>query len=98
MVLEHAVLDVVPGQEAAFERAFAEARSIIARADGFRSLRLARCLEEPRRYLLLVEWETIEDHVEGFRGSVAYDEWRRLLHHFYDPFPEVEHFSPVSWA
>ena len=66
-ILEHAVLDVVPGQELEFERAFAEARKIIAAADGFRSLRLARCLERPNRYLLLVEWESLEDHVEGFR-------------------------------
>ena len=60
---------------------------------GFRGLTLSRCLERPSTYLLLVEWETVEDHTVGFRGSVEYQEWRRLLHHFYEPFPAVEHFE-----
>jgi len=91
MILEHAVLDVVPGQEDAFAAAFATAQPIIAAAPGFISLRLGRCIERPNRYLLLVEWESLEHHTEGFRGSPEYQEWRRLLHHFYDPFPTVEH-------
>lgn len=93
MVLEHAVLDVIPGQEDAFEAAFAEAKDIISASAGFRSLRLSRCLEERNRYLLLVEWDRLEDHSEGFRGSAAYQEWRKLLHHFYDPFPTVDHYE-----
>lgn len=95
MVLEHAVLDVRPGRQAAFEQAFDEAKGWIAGSAGFRSLRLSRCVERPDRYLLLVEWEALTDHTEGFRGSPAYEEWRRLLHHFYDPFPVVEHFEEV---
>jgi heme-degrading monooxygenase HmoA len=98
MVLEHAVLDVVAGREPEFERAFEEARPYITGAAGCRSLRLSRCLERPGRYLLLVEWDTVEDHTEGFRRSPAYEEWRRLLHHFYDPFPVVEHFALVAPA
>jgi heme-degrading monooxygenase HmoA len=93
MVLEHAVLEVMPGQEAPFEDAFATAKIVISAAVGFRSLRLSRCLEEPNRYLLLVEWEQLEDHIIGFRGSTAYQEWRSLLHHFYDPFPTVDHYE-----
>lgn len=96
MVLEHAVLDVRPGREAEFEAAFAEAKAVIAAAPGFVGLRLERRLEAPGRYLLLVEWRTLEDHTEGFRGSDAYQEWRRMLHHFYDPFPTVEHFTTVA--
>ncbi|HET8594324.1 MAG TPA: antibiotic biosynthesis monooxygenase, partial [Intrasporangium sp.] len=65
---------------------------------GFRRLDLSRCLERPSTYLLLVEWDTLEDHTEGFRGSPEYQEWRRLLHHFYDPFPAVEHFEHVLRA
>ncbi len=95
MILEHAVLQVVPGQEPAFEQAFEQARTIIAGSPGFRSLRLERCVERGDRYLLLVEWDSLEDHTIGFRGSARYDEWRRLLHHFYEPFPEVEHYAPV---
>jgi heme-degrading monooxygenase HmoA len=96
MVLEHAVLDVVPGEEAAFEAAFNKAKSIIAASEGFRALRLCRCVEEANRYLLLVEWARLEDHTNGFRGSPGYDEWRRLLHHFYDPFPVVDHYLELQ--
>lgn len=93
MVLEHAILEVIPGQQAAFEEAFATAKSVISAAPGFGSLRLSRCVEEPGRYLLLVEWERLEDHTVGFRGSPAYQEWRSLLHHFYDPMPTVDHYQ-----
>ena len=95
MILEHAVLDVVPGREADYEAAFAEARSIIASMPGFVSLRLERCIEVPNRYLLLVEWDTLEDHTVGFRGSAGYQRWRALLHPFYDPFPTVDHYANV---
>jgi heme-degrading monooxygenase HmoA len=95
MILEHAVLDVVPDREQDFEAAFAEARSIISSMRGFRSLRLDRCLERRSRYLLLVEWDRLEDHTEAFRGSPEYATWRELLHPFYDPFPEVEHYEAV---
>jgi heme-degrading monooxygenase HmoA len=95
MILEHAPLDVKPGQEAAFEAAFAQARKIISSTPGFLSLRLERCIERRNRYLLLVEWQTLEDHTVGFRQSADYQKWRALLHHFYDPFPTVEHYEAV---
>lgn len=95
-VLEHALLDVVPGREDDFEVAFTEAEGIISSMPGFVSLRLERCIERPSRYLLLVEWDTLEHHTEGFRRSPEYERWRALLHHFYDPFPDVLHFEPVS--
>ena len=94
-ILEHAMLDVRPGQEQAFETAFAEAQLIIAAACGYLSHRLERCIEHPNRYLLLVEWTTLEAHTEGFRGSSQYQQWKALLHHFYDPFPTVLHLRTV---
>lgn len=63
---------------------------------GFTSIRLCRCIERPSRYLLLVEWQWLEDHTEGFRGSPEYESWRALLHHFYDPFPLVEHYQELE--
>ena len=96
MVVEHAVLQIVPGQETSFEEAFATAKNIIAASPGFRSLSLSRCVEHDHRYLLLVEWDSLTDHVEGFRTSPRYEEWRRLLHHFYDPFPEVVHYTAIQ--
>lgn len=95
MILEHALLPVRPGLEDEFVAAFAEAKQIIASMPGFGGLTLSRCQERPGTFLLLVEWDTLEDHTVGFRGSAAYDEWRRLLHHFYEPFPVVEHFDRV---
>ena len=95
-VLEVALLDVRPGQEAAFEDAFRKAQAIIASMPGYRSHELQRCLERPNRYVLLVRWDTLEAHTQGFRGSPQYQQWKALLHHFYDPFPVVEHYVPVA--
>jgi len=96
MILEHALLDVRPGCEAEFEAAFERARPLIDVQPGFASLRLERCVENGSRYLLLIEWERLEDHTEGFRRSPEYQQWRTLLHHFYDPFPDVAHFEIVT--
>lgn len=95
MILEAAMLHVIAGQAPAFEAAFREASPIIASAAGYRRHRLHRCLETRSTYLLTVEWERLEDHTVGFRGSAEYQRWRALLHHFYDPFPVVEHFEEV---
>ena len=95
MVLESAVLDVKLGEEAAFEAAFREAAVIISSMGGYVSHELLRCIESHSRYLLLVRWETLEAHTEGFRGSPEYQRWKALLHHFYDPFPTVEHYRSV---
>jgi heme-degrading monooxygenase HmoA len=78
-----------------FERAFSQAKPIIASMPGFRKLSLSRSLESPGTYLLLVEWDRLEDHTVGFRQSTQYENWRALLHHFYDPFPVVEHYTKV---
>ncbi|MBF6329986.1 antibiotic biosynthesis monooxygenase family protein [Nocardia transvalensis] len=98
MILEHALLPVLPHRTAEFEAAFAEARPLIAGMPGFRSLTLSRSLETPNTYLLLVECDRLEDHTEGFRGSPEYQRWKQLLHHFYAPFPVVEHFTTVIEA
>jgi heme-degrading monooxygenase HmoA len=95
MILEVAMLDVKPGQEAAFERDFATASAIIAGMDGYVSHELQRGVEKPNRYVLLARWQTLEAHTTGFRQSPQYQEWKRLLHHYYDPFPTVEHFTPA---
>ncbi|MDQ0031732.1 antibiotic biosynthesis monooxygenase family protein [Arthrobacter bambusae] len=95
MILEHAILPVRPGSESDFEEAFSRARPLISQQPGFRSLSISRSIESPHLYLLLVEWDSLEAHTEGFRGSADYERWKDLLHHFYDPFPVVEHFTTV---
>lgn len=92
-VLEMAVLNVRPGQELEFEGAIQAARPLIAATPGFVSIEIRRCFEASNRYLLLVTWKKLEDHTVGFRQSDRYAEWKAMLHHFYDPFPIVEHYS-----
>ena len=96
MVMEVAILDVKPDLSHDFEAAFTQDQTIIASMAGYVSHQLQRCLEAPNRYILLVKWQTLEDHTQGFRGSPEYQEWRRLLHHLYDPFPKVEHHEAVA--
>jgi heme-degrading monooxygenase HmoA len=96
MILEVAVLDVVPGQETEFQASFSQAQNIISSMPGYISHKLGRCMEKPSRYILLVYWEKLEDHTVGFRGSAQYQQWKTLLHHYYDPFPEVEHYAEIE--
>jgi len=96
MILEVAILDVIPNQEMDFEAAFAQASPIISSMPGYVSHQLQRCVEKQNRYILLVKWEKLEDHTVGFRGSEQYQKWRKLLHRFYDPFPVVEHYELVQ--
>ncbi|PSB12617.1 antibiotic biosynthesis monooxygenase [filamentous cyanobacterium CCP1] len=93
MILEAAMLTIKQGQEQAFEQAFRQASPLIASIDGYISHALHSCIEEPGKYLLLVQWRSLEDHTVGFRQSSVYQEWKQLLHHFYEPFPTVEHFN-----
>jgi len=96
MILEVAILDIGKGTCGDFEAAFREASPIIASMSGYISHELRRCLEKPSRYILLVSWQTLEAHTVGFRQSAEYLRWRTLLHHFYEPFPTVEHYdSPL---
>jgi len=95
MILESAALQIQTGQSAAFELAFREAQTIISSMPGYISHELQRCLEREDHYLLLVRWENVAAHEEGFRKSVRYQEWKKLLHHFYDPFPTVLHYELV---
>jgi heme-degrading monooxygenase HmoA len=95
VILEVAILNVRSGLEASFEKAMATARPLIEASPGFLGLDIRRCIEAPNRYLLLASWRSTEDHVVGFRQSERYEEWRELLHHFYDPFPTVEHYEEL---
>jgi heme-degrading monooxygenase HmoA len=98
MILEAAILNVKPGQEVAFEDAMRAARPLIAATPGFINISVQRSLETPANYILLVQWQTLEDHTVGFRQSERYQEWRKALHHFYDPFPVVEHYEESIFA
>ena len=95
MILEVAVLNVKSGMSYEFEAAFEKASHIIASMPGYLTHELKKCIEVPNQYLLLVQWETLEDHTIGFRRSKQYQSWEELLHHFYAPFPKVEHYQSL---
>ncbi len=95
MILEIANLNVKPNQTKEFEAAFQIAQTIISSMPGYISHELQRCIEHTNQYALLVQWQTLEDHEIGFRQSAQYQEWRKLLHHFYEPFPTVLHYVQV---
>ncbi|WP_414519212.1 antibiotic biosynthesis monooxygenase family protein [Nostoc sp. PCC 9305] len=96
MILEAVILNVKSGLEFDFEATFKKASKIISSMEGYSSHELHKCIEVQGKYLLLVRWETLESHTVGFRNSAEYQEWKKLLHHFYEPFPTVEHFKEIE--
>ncbi|TMU50961.1 antibiotic biosynthesis monooxygenase family protein [Flagellimonas algicola] len=93
MVLEVAILNIKNGRTSEFEASFKKASLIIETMKGYIRHELKKCIERPDQYILLVQWETLEDHEEGFRKSNEYQDWKNLLHRYYEPFPEVLHYS-----
>ena len=96
MILEVAVLDVIQDETHLFERDFKIAQQIISSQRGYTGHELQKCLEKQNRYILLVRWNNLEDHTIGFRQSPGYQEWKSLLHKYYDPFPTVEHYELIN--
>lgn len=93
MITEHALITVRLGTEEEFESVFPDARAVITSAAGCSSARLLRGVERPSTFLLLVEWESVEAHTEGFRSSEAFTRWRAIIGPYFDGPPDVEHFS-----
>ncbi len=96
MILETAILDVIPTKTAEFEKAFVKAQEIVSSMSGYISHELQKCIEKESRYILLIKWQVLEDHTVGFRESPEYQEWKKLLHHLDNPFPIVEHYEMVN--
>lgn len=94
MIIEQALLQVKLGQADQFREAMRQARPLIAAQPGFQSIAVRGSFEDPDQFLLLVGWDRIESHAEGFRKSPEYSQWRDLLHDFYDPMPNVNYFGP----
>jgi heme-degrading monooxygenase HmoA len=96
MITEIAILNIKQNESTLFEKAFNKAQNIIRSMKGYIEHELLKCLEEADKYLLIVRWQTLEDHTEGFRKSDDYNKWKNLLHHFYEPFPNVEHYKALN--
>lgn len=95
MITEIAILNIKQNQSEAFLKSFATAEKIIAASEGYISHELQKCIEHEDKFLFTVKWQTLEAHTEGFRKSEAYQDWEKLLHHYYEPFPEVEHYERI---
>ncbi|AIQ56045.1 antibiotic biosynthesis monooxygenase family protein [Paenibacillus borealis] len=96
MITEAAMLQVKPGLTRQFEQSFKEASPLIASMDGYLGHELQHCMEDDHKYLLIVRWRSLEDHTVGFRESAQYQEWKAMLHHYYSPFPVVEHYTRIN--
>jgi heme-degrading monooxygenase HmoA len=94
MILEVADIRIAPGTETDFAQAAHRGiQTVIAKSKGFLGYQIRHSIESPQRFLLLLEWETLEDHTVGFRGSPAYGEWRSIVADFFAAPPSVEHFT-----
>ncbi len=95
MILEVVTWDIKPNLEKEFESAFGKAQQILTSMNGYKSHQFQKSLENPSRYILLVNWETLEDHTEGFQKSGMYQEYRSMLNQYYEPGAKMEHFKMV---
>jgi heme-degrading monooxygenase HmoA len=94
MILEVADIRIQPGQQAAFDEAIVRGVStVISQAHGFRGWKVNKSVESPERYLLMIFWDTLEDHTVTFRGGPLFTQWRAIVGPFFAQPPQVEHFT-----
>jgi heme-degrading monooxygenase HmoA len=97
MILEVADIRIAPGQQAAFEEAIQRGVStIISQAKGYRGWKVNQSVESPERYLLMIFWDTLDDHMVGFRQGPLFPQWRAIVGPFFAQPPQVEHFRLVG--
>ncbi len=93
MITEIAYLTIDPARAAAFEAAVASAAEHFRTAQGCRSMRLERVIEDPAKYRLVVGWDSVEAHMVTFRESEGFARWRELAGPFFVAPPVVEHWE-----
>lgn len=97
MILEHADIRIDPARAEAFEADIVRGvTTVISQAKGFQGYKVNRSIESPGRYILMIYWDTLEDHTVGFRGSEAFAEWRAIVGPYFAQAPVVEHLELVS--
>jgi heme-degrading monooxygenase HmoA len=97
MILEHVDIRIHPGQQAAFDEAILRGvNTVIAHAKGFRGFKVNKCIESPERYILMLFWDSVDDHMLGFRQSPAFAEWRAIVGPFFASPPVMEHFNLLA--
>ena len=93
MILELATVDIKTGANTKFETALEKAQHVISQSKGYVSHQFQKCIEQDNRYVLLIRWQTLEDHTKGFRESELFKEWRALIGPFFETAPEVQHYE-----
>jgi len=93
MILEVATIDIKPGTNKAFEDNLGKAQFIISKSSGYIGHQFQKCIEQDNRYLLLIRWQSLEDHTKGFRESDLFKEWRALIGPFFETPPHVQHYE-----
>lgn len=97
MILEHVDIRIHPGQQAAFDEAIQRGvNTVIAHAKGFRGFKVNKGIESPERYLLMIFWDSVDDHMVHFRQSPAFAEWRAIVGTFFASPPAMEHFNLLA--
>jgi quinol monooxygenase YgiN len=96
MVLEVALIDVLEGREEEFAAAYRKGHEVLVGTPGCRSVRMTRGQETPTRFVLLVEWDSVEAHLDNFRATDRFVQWRALIGPFLNGAPRVEHFDDVT--
>jgi heme-degrading monooxygenase HmoA len=94
MILELATIDIKPGTNADFEMNLEKAQSVISQSKGYIGHQFQKCIEQDNRYVLLIRWQTLEDHTKGFRESDLFVAWRTLIGPFFETAPMVQHYEP----
>jgi heme-degrading monooxygenase HmoA len=96
MILELVDIRIHPGQNAAFDETIARGvQTVIAHANGFRGFKVNKGIESPERYILQIFWDSVDDHMVGFRQSEAFGQWRAIIGPFFASPPVMEHFDLV---
>ena len=99
MILEVADIRIPPGKNAEFDAAIERGlETVVARAEGYRRAQVVKGIESPERYLLMIWWETLENHTVDFRGGPLFAEWRAIVGPFFASPPSVEHYTVVTEA
>jgi heme-degrading monooxygenase HmoA len=94
MILEVADIRIAPGQQGAFDEAIVRGlTTVVSQAKGYRGYKVNKSIESPERYLLMIFWDTLEDHTVGFRGGPLFAQWRAIVGPFFAQPPQVEHFT-----
>jgi heme-degrading monooxygenase HmoA len=96
MVLEVAIINIVAGREDDFVAAYGKAREVLVTTPGCRSARMTRGVETPTQFVLMVEWDSVDAHLENFRATDRFTQWRGLIGPYFDGAPRVEHFTDVE--